>query len=115
MRAPASGALEHHEGAGQIAGRRLGGSGGRGGGGTCDVLAPSTGDVLVAVADSDTADADRALAALPADQRRTWVLKEFGDYGYAEIARDLDLPISTVRGLLARARRTLMRELEEWR
>ena len=34
---------------------------------------------------------------------------------YAEIADDLDLPLSTVRGQLARARQTLVTEMEGWR
>ncbi|MHA3704401.1 NAD-dependent succinate-semialdehyde dehydrogenase [Jatrophihabitans sp. YIM 134969] len=44
----------------------LDGSWGPGGGGTFDVLNPSTGEVLTSVADSDLADADRALAAAAA-------------------------------------------------
>ena len=57
----------------------------------------------------------RVLSALPEDQRRCWELREFGDYRYSEIAEELDLPLSTVRGLLARARKTLIREMEAWR
>ena len=57
----------------------------------------------------------QVLSALPEDQRRCWELKEFGDYSYSEIAEELDLPLSTVRGLLARARKTLIREMEAWR
>ncbi|WP_241979388.1 MULTISPECIES: RNA polymerase sigma factor [Cryobacterium] len=57
----------------------------------------------------------QVLSALPEDQRRCWELKEFGDYHYAEIAEELDLPVSTARGLLARARKTLIREMEAWR
>ncbi|TFC14329.1 RNA polymerase sigma factor [Cryobacterium algoritolerans] len=57
----------------------------------------------------------QVLSALPEDQRRCWELKEFGDYRYAEIAEELDLPVSTVRGLLVRARKTLIREMEVWR
>ncbi|WP_369827963.1 sigma factor-like helix-turn-helix DNA-binding protein [Cryobacterium sp. M96] len=41
--------------------------------------------------------------------------REFGDYRYSEIAEELDLPLSTVRGLLASARETLIREMEAWR
>ena len=57
----------------------------------------------------------RALSALPPDQRRCWVLREVSEYSYEEIAGQLDMPISTVRGLLARARKTLVREMEAWR
>lgn len=55
------------------------------------------------------------LATLPAAQRQCWVLKELGDYSYDEIATELQLPASTVRGLLARARRAVMAGMEEWR
>lgn len=55
------------------------------------------------------------LSGLPEDQRRCWVLREVSGYGYQEIAEQLDLPVSTVRGLLARTRKTLVREMEAWR
>jgi len=57
----------------------------------------------------------KALSELPEDQRRCWVLREVAGYGYTEIAEQLDIPVSTVRGLLARSRRTLVREMEAWR
>jgi RNA polymerase sigma-70 factor (ECF subfamily) len=56
-----------------------------------------------------------ALGRLPADQRRCWLLRETAGYSYAEIAETLDIPVSTVRGLLARARATLLLEMEAWR
>ncbi len=56
-----------------------------------------------------------ALAALPEQQRRCWILREIAEYSYEEIAEELDLPASTVRGLLARARRALVSEMEGWR
>ena len=55
------------------------------------------------------------LSSLPEDQRRCWVLREVSGYGYQEIAEQLDLPVSTVRGLLVRSRKTLVREMEAWR
>ena len=54
-------------------------------------------------------------ADLPEDQRRCWTLRELAECSYGQIAEELDLPVSTVRGLLARARKTLLREMEEWR
>lgn len=57
----------------------------------------------------------RALSALPEQQRQCWVLRELAEYSYDDIARELRLPASTVRGLLARARKTLMHDLEAWR
>jgi RNA polymerase sigma-70 factor (ECF subfamily) len=57
----------------------------------------------------------KALSELPEDQRRCWMLREISGFGYQEIAEQLDLPVSTVRGLLARSRKTLVREMEAWR
>lgn len=56
-----------------------------------------------------------ALGRLNETQRHAWLLREMGGYSYDEIADELKIPPSTVRGLLARARRTLMEEMEEWR
>ena len=56
-----------------------------------------------------------ALDKLPLDQRRCWLLRETADYSYAEIAEALDLPVSTVRGKIARARAFLITEMEAWR
>jgi RNA polymerase sigma-70 factor (ECF subfamily) len=56
-----------------------------------------------------------ALDRLPADQRRCWLLRETAGYSYQQIADELELPVSTVRGLLARARRFLTVEMEAWR
>jgi RNA polymerase sigma-70 factor (ECF subfamily) len=57
----------------------------------------------------------RVLSSLPDDQRRCWVLREVAGLGYQEIADQLGLPVSTVRGLLVRSRKTLIREMEAWR
>ncbi|MFJ4028674.1 RNA polymerase sigma factor [Paenarthrobacter sp. NPDC089989] len=56
-----------------------------------------------------------ALAELPEEQRRCWVLKEFNDQSYEEIAETLKISPASVRGRLARARVTLARRMEEWR
>jgi len=56
-----------------------------------------------------------ALASLPAGQRRCWLLKEVAEYSYREIAADLDVPESTVRGLISRARVNMAREMQAWR
>ncbi|WP_307852634.1 RNA polymerase sigma factor [Glaciihabitans sp. dw_435] len=56
-----------------------------------------------------------AVNALPQMQRECWVLKEIGGESYAEIAEHLSLPLATVRGALARARQTLLHEMEAWR
>jgi RNA polymerase sigma-70 factor (ECF subfamily) len=56
-----------------------------------------------------------ALTHLPEIQARCWALRELAEYSYDEIAAELDLPATTVRGILARARKALIREMEEWR
>lgn len=56
-----------------------------------------------------------ALATLPEEQRRCWVLKELGGYSYDDIATELQMPVSTVRGLLSRARKNLIQKMEAWR
>ncbi|TWX38873.1 sigma-70 family RNA polymerase sigma factor [Frigoribacterium sp. ACAM 257] len=56
-----------------------------------------------------------ALDKLPLDQRRCWLLRETGGWSYAEIAEALQLPVSTVRGQIARARKFLLHEMEAWR
>lgn len=56
-----------------------------------------------------------AINRLPDAQRECWVLRELGDCSYEEIAQELDLPVSTVRGLLARARKDIIVRMEQWR
>lgn len=55
------------------------------------------------------------LAGLPQEQRQCWALKHLADYSYDEIAAELDLPVSTVRGLLSRARKNVIQGMEGWR
>ena len=56
-----------------------------------------------------------ALNELPAPQRQCWVLREIAGYSYDEIAEELGIPLSTARGLLARARKYLIVRMEAWR
>ncbi|MFC8040995.1 RNA polymerase sigma factor [Paenarthrobacter sp. NPDC057355] len=56
-----------------------------------------------------------ALQRLPEEQRRCWVLKEFNELSYEEIALTLNISPDSVRGRLARARVALARTMEEWR
>jgi RNA polymerase sigma-70 factor (ECF subfamily) len=58
---------------------------------------------------------NEALQELPAPQRECWLLRELGGYSYDEIAEEMDLPLSTVRGLLVRARKYMIVRMEEWR
>lgn len=55
------------------------------------------------------------LAELPPAQRRCWLLKEVAEYSYRQIALDLDIPETTVRGLISRARTNIAREMQAWR
>ena len=56
-----------------------------------------------------------AVRRLPQTQQQSWVMREIGGSSYSEIADQLGLPISTVRGQLARARQTLVDEMKAWR
>lgn len=55
-----------------------------------------------------------AIAALPPDQRTVLVLHQMEGLTYQEVADILKLPEPTVRGRLARARRTLITDLRDW-
>ena len=59
--------------------------------------------------------ARRVLAGLPATQRRCWELRHLDGLAYQEIAEVLEVPVSTVRGLLVRSRETFEREMAGWR
>lgn len=56
-----------------------------------------------------------ALGELPETQRQSWVLREIGGFAYEEVAAELGVPVTTVRGLLARARKHIIVRMEEWR
>lgn len=58
---------------------------------------------------------DTVLAALTEEQRFCWVLREFNELSYAEIAYATHLPLSTVRGRIARARQHLTEGMDSWR
>lgn len=55
------------------------------------------------------------LQELPDQQRQSWVLREVAGQTYDEIADDMDVSTSTVRGLLARARKQILVRMKEWR
>ncbi len=56
-----------------------------------------------------------ALAALPADLRACWVLHELHDLSYPEIGFAIGVPVSTVRGRIARGRQQLAKGMTQWR
>ena len=57
----------------------------------------------------------KGVAGLPDNQRRIWIMAQIDGLGYAEIADIEELPLSTIRGRLARARATIAKEMEPWR
>lgn len=56
---------------------------------------------------------EQALAAIPEQQRRAILLREWQGFSYREIAEELELSQSAVETLIFRARRSLARELSE--
>ena len=61
------------------------------------------------------AEMAEAIKALPDDQRRPLVLREYEGLSYQEIAGDMGLPLNTVRTRILRARRALRERMESWR
>ncbi|MHA7276509.1 RNA polymerase sigma factor [Arthrobacter sp. Hz1] len=61
----------------------------------------------------------RALADLlptvPPGPRACWLLREVHEFSYSEIAAIMQLPESTIRGRIARAKRSLAEGMESWR
>jgi RNA polymerase sigma-70 factor (ECF subfamily) len=59
------------------------------------------------------AEIARALASLTPEQRATFVLREFHDFDYDDIARALDVDLGTVKSRLSRARTALRAFLDD--
>ncbi|WP_232531157.1 sigma-70 family RNA polymerase sigma factor [Microlunatus antarcticus] len=59
-------------------------------------------------------DLAAALQTLPVGPRAAWSLREIDELSYDEIATALDLPVSTVRGRIARARHELAERMGAW-
>jgi len=57
----------------------------------------------------------QALTTLPPQQRAAWSMQRIDGLSYDEIATALSLPVSTVRGRIARARQTLAERMASWR
>ena len=64
---------------------------------------------------AELAGLDGVLGTLTDEQRLCWVLREMNELSYPEIAYATHLPVSTVRGRIARARQNLMRGMDAWR
>ncbi len=54
---------------------------------------------------------ERALEAVPSDQRQVFVLRVHEEMSYQEIAERLELPVGTVMSRLSRARRAILARL----
>jgi len=80
-----------------------------------DTVSPGAGPETAVVAGAGIRSLKAALSTLPEEQRRCWILKEINGQSYEEIARTLNISPASVRGRLARARITLVREMEDWR
>lgn len=58
---------------------------------------------------------DSLIGNLPVDLRACWILSEVNGMTYPEASRALDIPVSTVRGRIARARYQLAEGMSQWR
>ncbi|HSR52347.1 MAG TPA: RNA polymerase sigma factor, partial [Acidobacteriota bacterium] len=58
---------------------------------------------------------EEAIDQLPPHEREVFVLKEFEDLRYKDIAQLAGIPMGTVMSRLYSARRRLANQLEEWR
>jgi RNA polymerase sigma-70 factor, ECF subfamily len=68
-----------------------------------------------AVAGSQLEALGRVVRGLPDELRHVWVLREVSGASYEDIAERLGVTPSTVRGRLARARTTVIEQMQEWR
>ena len=59
-------------------------------------------------------DLAAALQELPVAQRAAWAMREVDGLSYEEVAAALGVPVSTVRGRIARARRELVERMGSW-
>lgn len=59
-------------------------------------------------------DLAAALQELPVTQRAAWAMREVDGLSYEEVAVALGVPVSTVRGRIARARRELVERMGAW-
>lgn len=73
------------------------------------------GPAASAVVAAERRSLDEVLRTLPAEQRACWVLKDLHGLSYPEIAYAIGVPVSTVRGRIARARQQLAEGMVAWR
>ncbi|NAZ81455.1 sigma-70 family RNA polymerase sigma factor [Kineococcus sp. R8] len=80
-----------------------------------DVADPHGDPALVSEEGRLLSDLDAALRLLPERQRSAWMLRELEELSYAEVGAVLDVTPTVVRGLLERARASLVTTLAQWR
>lgn len=71
--------------------------------------------VTEAIASEGLDSLEQIIAKLPESQRNVWILREFGGLSYQEIAHELGISQTAVRGRLSRARQILVEAMEGWR
>ena len=80
-----------------------------------DSRGDGAGPAAAAQASAQRRALDQVLATLPAEQRACWVLNDLHGLSYPEIAYATGVPVSTVRGRIARARQALATGMVAWR
>ena len=79
-----------------------------------DVPAPELGPEARAEQRAQLGDLTAALQELPLGQRAAWSMREIDGLSYEEVAVALGVPLSTVRGRIARARAELVERMASW-
>jgi RNA polymerase sigma-70 factor, ECF subfamily len=80
------------------------------------LVSPAADNALQHVLDEELLrELQAALNELPWQQRAAWLLREVEELSYEEIGEALGVPVSSVRGLLHRGRRTLAERMSRWR
>ncbi len=79
-----------------------------------DLVAPGLGPEARAEQRAQLGDLAAALQELPLGQRAAWSLREIDGLSYEEVATALGVPLSTVRGRIARARAELVGRMDAW-
>ncbi|WP_241488087.1 RNA polymerase sigma factor [Leucobacter japonicus] len=80
-----------------------------------ETASPGPGPDRVVLQRAQVSAVSAVLGTLPETQRQCWLLREMAGLSYEEIAAELGVPASTVRGQLARARTAITVSMEGWR
>jgi RNA polymerase sigma-70 factor, ECF subfamily len=78
------------------------------------LVSSDAGPDTVAEQRAQLGDLAAALQTLPVGQRAAWALREIDGLSYEEVADALRVPVSTVRGRIARARGALVERMGAW-